>query len=379
MPLLTASCYSLAAINQNSAMDEQKGEIINKFLLERTSLLEIILNAIFIGIGIEFIASSSFNLAFKDNPKKDLNFLVIGLIIILVAFIYFFIRFFGNRVSQKVIKGILFVSNKNNELINCEGYRIAEDLHRFVGGACSEDKAFKKNFDNFFAQKDRDKGFELISQAIEYFLIERLSTHLTDFYNDKRFNKEHIKEFNRNDIPAILLSNRFLELFSKPMNQRSAFYEEEHNNNDSGGTVVYGFGPNGEIYSRFDLVLPKNSKVTRGADNSITIDTGRISLRFKVDCQGFGAVPPSGFMELYLGHNNHRDYMCYEFKIVVDTEFKLGALVTRKGWEYYEWIDSFMRKVEQYASSTEYFKKINWNANLTMFKVLQRTSKLPKS
>lgn len=350
-------------------MQGKQEDVVNRFLFDRTNLLELFLTAIVVGTGINLSTSSITQTDFIHN-QKAITFFVVGIISIVSSIIYFFLKLYGNKTKSKHIDGILFVSYKNKELIDCDGYRLSEDLHRFVRGLTSEDPVSKRIFEDFFNNNNKQKGFELINEAIEYFLIERLSTHLTDFYNSRRFDKNHIKELDRNDIPDILLSNRFLELFSKPMDKRQAFYEDSSNGTKSPGTIVMSYGKGSEIYSRFDLVLPKNSKVTRTSKNAISIDTGRIVLNFKIACHGSGAVPPRGYMELFTGHGHYNEYRCYSIDIDIDINFKVGALITRKGWEYYEWIDTFLHSIEKKADSDLYFKTINWESNYALLKVL---------
>lgn len=349
-------------------MQNRHEEVINRFLFDRTNLLELFITAIVVGTGINLTTSSLMEDDFI-HKRKAVVYLIVGVVLILSSLVYFFLKLYGDKTKSKRIEGILFVSHKNKELIECDGYRISEDLGNFTKGISSEDGVSKIILDNFYQKKETQKGFELINEAIEYFLIERLSTHLTDFYSNKRFDKKNIREFNRNDIPDILLSNRFLETFSKPMNQREAFYKDGIENEKSTGTIVMSYGKNGQIFSRFDLVLPKNSKVTRVSKNCISIDTGRIVLNFKIACYGAGAVPPRGFMELFTGHKHYSEYNCYSIQIDIDINFKIGALITRKGWEYYEWIDSFLQSIESKASSDYYFKNINWKSNYALLKV----------
>ena len=71
------------------------------------------------------------------------------------------------------------------------------------------------------------KGHQLIIEATEYYVLEKLSSHLTDYFNRPHFDEQELHTFARNDIPDVLLSNRFLELFSKPMEDRPLFSTED--------------------------------------------------------------------------------------------------------------------------------------------------------
>lgn len=69
------------------------------------------------------------------------------------------------------------------------------------------------------------RSAELLAEAVEYLVLDKISTHLTDYFNEESFAEQNLKVYRREDVPDILLRNRFLETFSRPTEQRPAFMD----------------------------------------------------------------------------------------------------------------------------------------------------------
>ena len=70
-------------------------------------------------------------------------------------------------------------------------------------------------------------------------------------------------------------------------------------------------------------------------------------------------------MSYYLGIKDWRDIEIFELVISAKVTMKLRALFSRTGWEYYRWVDSFLKKMEEEAAKSPFFNQISWEAVYT--------------
>jgi hypothetical protein len=204
----------------------------------------------------------------------------------------------------------------------------------------------------------------LICEAIEYYVLNELSMHLTGYFNDKKFKKENLKEFERNDVPEVLLRNRFMELFSKPMEERPHFVDQSFEKKAYGETVLAFSG--GALFEKFQLVLPERSIVRRLEENKIQIETARFFIDIVVDFKGINTYVSRSFEEYYLSLGNWQDINAFMIHVDIQVSFKFGRLLSRTGWEYYQWVDSFLEKMDKSLSKDTFFKTIGWNLAVTV-------------
>jgi small GTP-binding protein len=183
-------------------------------------------------------------------------------------------------------------------------------------------------------------------------------------WNDK-FNDKEIHKFERNEIPDILLSNRILELFSKPMEERPMFSEHLTHENPLEEVTIKYYGKNGANYERFDLVLPVNSKVKRINSDQIEIKTNRFKMNIMVDMSGANTLIAEDFEKYYLSIDDFLKVGIYEIHAIVKIKFNLLSIFSIQGWEYYQWIDSFLKRLNECISKDEFIEHINWDSILT--------------
>jgi hypothetical protein len=356
--------------------------VLSEFLSNRGNLIELIIVAIILGIGIEFISSSLYDKITINH--KNLYFFIAGILFCFFSIGYFFSKFFGIKKVNKNIKGFLIIDKENNEIVSIDNYDYARTIERNLKAATSEDKAIKMDWDDssfrYDATKEkRQKKFRIINELTEYYVLETMSTHLTDFFNQNNIDKGQLVELSRNDIPTILLSNQFLELFSKPMEQRAAFKNEKNIENEDKkpvGKIVASFS-NGAIFQHFDFVLPKDSQINKEKDGFIVIKTKRLTLKYKSKFAGAGSVCPIGYQEYYLGIKDHRRYSTYQIDIELEFELKFGALLMRNGWDTYNWVDSLLEKIEKRISKKDYFDRIDWDKAYVIIKSTKERTTVP--
>jgi len=373
-------------------MEQNKNEYLKEILNNKRNLIEIIAAAIIIGLGINFIASSIFE--YLDIYNKNLVFLLIGLFLCLIGFLYYINRFFGKKRFSKTVDGFFILDIKKKRIVNIDNYDFGNNLFRNLKYVFAENKALKKiwknlDFENILS--NNDEFLHITNEASEYYLLEKLSTHLSIHFNNTDFNKNDLVEFERNDIPDVLLSNRFLEQFSKPMNERETFISEEmressnevfritrdekEEEDENIGKVVSSY-VNGAMFNHFDLILPKKSILKRNDDGSISLITKRFTINIKTIVSGINTYIEKEFIENYLNKDYSSDLPAFIVRFEFNIIFNMSSLFYTKSWKYYEWIDSFIEQIEKDVSQDYYFdKKIEWNKTYPIIKMLKKKKK----
>ena len=353
--ITTANTKPETVVYKNNQHETNNMKFIKDFLENRTSVFEIFLVAIMATLGINLITTSLYQINSYQN--KDVVFLWIGIFFLFSAIIYLTYKLLLKTKIKQTYEGFLLIDNKTKLPVDCDCYEYLEELNRNFRAAFSENKALEHIWKSKSDKRtDKDK---LIIEATEYYLIDELSTHLTDYFNTKGLDKKQIIELSRNNIPDILLTNRFLELFSKPMEQRASFIKDLKGDKTH-GRIVMSIGEGGTLYKEFDFVLPKDSKVSR-QNNAIVINTKRFILTIKVIYFGYGNVLPKGFEKYYCGYRTYSETDNTKINVEIDVAFKINTIWSKGGWDYYEWIELFLQKVEENFSEEYFFKKINWN------------------
>ncbi|WP_029652248.1 hypothetical protein [Marinobacter daepoensis] len=351
-----------------------KNNVIEQLSVSRTALMEILIVGFLIGV----CASVTGALAY-EGLKEHSAWLYIGLVSLLVICIFFLSKKFTRSGKAKIsVEGFIIHLKEENQIQRVPRYQFSEEISRFLGSAFNENEALKRQWDkepllHIFSQKkgeSSEASLKLIREASEYYIIETLSTHLTDYFNQENYDNSELKELSREDVPTILLNNRFMELFSAPMENRSVFDSEDHVG-VAGGEVVMSMGPNGAFYSRFDLVLPKGAKVTR-ENGAIVIDTSKFKLSISIRFNGTGYNTPINFEKYYLGLESFKKYRVFGVEFRAEVEFKLFSSLRKSNWDYHAWLDSYFETIERELSGEYYFRKINWETVTTMIQCGQK-------
>jgi len=360
-------------------MNDTSPRMITQLLGNRKMFLELIIAAIVLALSVNIIAGAVLQL----NWINPLWAFALASTLTLVCTLYFIGRLLWTSTHKHEFQGFIICSKKNNELIDVPRYDYANELHSFMTAAFAENAAIKNlwskdplagtlHFDPKTGDASHAKGkaHQLIVEATEYYVLDKLSVHLTDYFNRPGFDEKELHTFARNDIPDVLLSNRFLELFSKPMEDRPLFSAED-NTGPGGVEVVMATGEQGAFFSRFELTLPKGAYVWRNRDNEIVIHTGRFTLTVAVDFEGCGAIVPREYQRHILGIDP-MEYSHYEVRVAFEVSFKFAALFLPGGWDYYRWVESFMQSFEAEFSRERHFSTIGWESALTLIEYHER-------
>lgn len=368
-------------------MEEKSNGFIAELLASRASTIEAIFIAILLSLSINLISSG---IPEKYNLSTNLV-LLIGLLLGFVAIIYLLVRFLRNKNKTIKYNGFLVHERQENYVLSVPRYQYGEFLARILKSAFNENKAFKRLWDNEPLDNCIEeengaltfrylKSHKLIVEATEYFILSKLSAHISDYFRSNMISENELDKFSRKDIPDVLLSNRFLELFSRPMDQRAVFINDEFfgDKNESGaGKTVFAIGKGGAMYDQFKLVLPKKSKVRRLDNNIIELITNRFSMKMAIYFSGAEGVLPFEYHKFMLDfHDSQLPTRTYEIIVRIDIKFKPISFLTLRGWNFYYWAESFIDYFEEIFDLRKHLEIINWEASLTILNFLTDRNEL---
>ncbi|HIF9248988.1 TPA: hypothetical protein ACX6RB_000041 [Photobacterium damselae] len=348
--------------------------VIEKVSVTRSELIEILIVGFLIGV----CASITGSIVYESLHIHPF-WLYFGLFILLSLCIWLLSKKFTRSGKASIsIDGFVTYMIENNSIQSINRYDFSESMAQHLSAAFSENNALKRQWDkqpllNIHSQDKNissEAACKLVKEAAEYYAIEALSMHLSNYFNQKQYDKSELIEFSREDVPSILLSNRFMELFSTPMENR-AIFENDFPEEKSEGVIVMSFGKNGAFYSKFDLVLPKGAKVTR-ENGSIVIDTSNFKLKMGIEFGGFGYNTPRGFEKYYLGVNHIRETRNFQITFNAEVEFKMLAALQRSKWDYHAWLDGYFENMERNMCGDKFFEEINWRTVSTMIECGQK-------
>ncbi|WP_156398743.1 hypothetical protein [Methylobacterium sp. Leaf469] len=350
----------------------------------RRNVSETILISIVIAVGVNLLTSA-------DISTYRGAFLVIFSVSAIVYGIFVIAKRAVPRVNKIYkILGTLIISDKTDKIVIIPRYRFTSDLADSMEGLFLENGAYKALWNRseiidvntyetqaeFNSLPARNK---FIIEAIEYYALSSLSSHLSGYFESttakQSISSEKIVNLSRSDIPTVLLTNRFLELFTRPMEEREAFQERNTENKvmvqitkvshgTEDGTIVSARSSDGAIFEHFELILPKNTFITRNLNNSIDIKNKKFLINIRSVFEGWHTVTGGHFDKLYLGED-FREIKCYQCSLEISVKFPFFTLMRSSGWEYLYWIESWIKKVDDDVNFQKFQERIGWEQSLT--------------
>ncbi len=358
--------------------------IIERVALLRSNLIELVVVAVLVGFGVGLAASSVCSLM----HGVEILGTILGASIGVGALSYLFPKVLTPEPQVLSVEGFLYLveTKKTVQVRPVHRYELSEKISDYLHAAFSENPALLRAWINSPVRcvageavaPESLTGNSLLNQAIEYFFLDCLSLHLEDYFQEQGLAGE-CQRFAREHIPDVLLRNRFLEMFSRPMEEREQFSDHpaEDGVSDSNGTVVCAVGEGGALFDKFELVLPTGSKVSRSEEGTLRIETAAFSLEFSPGMEGFSTVLPPSFEELYMGE---RDlvHAAYFVRSQMTISVKRRALFSRTAWQYYRWLDSFVNQYHARADVNEFLKAIAWESAVTVNRISLRAARSSK-
>jgi len=343
--------------------------LIDQLQAERASIVELIAIAIVIALAVNLLANVIF-----QSLSQHWRILASGGFLT-VAVIYLGVRRFGHLQTEFQSEGFLLYDAAKKAFIPVEDYELSREVCRFQKAAFAENKAYRQQWEqdpleNIHCDgtgRARDPAAaKLLRELLDYIVLSALSTHLTDYFGHDKFDTTRLKKYERSDIPETLLRNRYLELFSKPMEDRAVFGPGK----DSPKGVIYSaYGTGGTIYERFELILPTESTVTGGAGAGVVIRTPLIEVSITPRFDGFCTVLPFDFVKHYVGVASPFDITEFLIRLEVRLRIRFRGIFSWRTWGYHRWAESFFEELRRIFDSDEFLNRINWDFLQGMLRV----------
>lgn len=334
----------------------------------------IILTSVMISTGISLVILGIGNIIGDAGNKV---YICVGILLTIIPLVILLAINFKKSNRKYLINATVAYDAQKKELIEIEGYTFVEDLCKYMHAAIEEDDNIKAMWKkdnlgvNGILENSIDKqqyanvsrSAAVLNQLIEYLLLKKLGHVTSAYFNKPEFNKKKINLIERSDVNDFVANNLFINLFSKPTYERTAF-----DNEAIGDNVVFCYGNNYAIYDKFELFLPHKCKIKR-KNNSVIIKHPFFSLTIIPAFTGFGEVLPRGFIQRYmrckLGIRSYKVWLGIELK------FTWKAMFMNKA-EYYGWIDEYMEELNQYASFPQFKKSIQWDVTNAILSCLEK-------
>lgn len=384
----------------------EKFHTISEALDKRNEFFQIVAIAAILALGINLLAYSLSELLGVSHTTP----LVVGGVLTFVVILYLLILRFRARGAINIFDGLVLIDRETNEIIPIPQYGLSEQLSVALKAAFVENEALHETWrnqplvakgptlDNGPAGKNKasnqadqtghhqnrpslsgyiaiikapametiaeSKSARILREALEFLLLEQLSMHLSAYFEVELGLDEETVEYTRNDVPDLLLQNRILSLLSTPIEDRAIFSKCKIPAPPPEGEIVDIYGPDGAVYKRFQLILPKGTKVSRPSEGILKLENDRVSLELVANYDGSLANTPNDFEILYLARS-HRSVYALKIDVELRTSIKIRALLRPSGWKYHQWIDSFSQRLEQFSSFSHFLERIGWETAYT--------------
>lgn len=274
--------------------------IFADLLSERKNILDLVIITVVASIGVNLVAEGLIALFMSHFQIV----IIIGITLCISSILYFLAVLLNKRTKIRSYLGFFIIDYKKKEVIPINRYSFAMKLSDNISAATRESPDIKNLWEKSFAVPSEETESErwgmvssetpnkiLIREATEYFVHRLLSLHLSAYFSKPGFKDVDLEKIKRKHIPAILMQNRFLELFSRPVEERAAFADDPGPRD-----MVFGYSASGALFEEFELVLPKKSAVSRHDENTIKIETRVFTLKISVMYSALReSVLPMGF------------------------------------------------------------------------------------
>lgn len=337
----------------------------------RKNIASYIFSSLLVSVGASFFVTG---LSLVRYEYLWLIFTTIGIAFILMFIIYILFLIFKTSSFVYKIDGVIITKDCFKQIVDIPLYSCSYSFKTMLGCACNEnssinDIATKGNLNCFFINnkivQDDLSSCELFKELVEYYLLNCLNICTEDHFN--LYPSKELVKISRDNLPENLKKNKFLSLFSEPMDNRESF----KNLSNQPGTIIECIS-NGAMYSEFSVALPKHTKISKTKDNIVCIKNKYFKLEFFIDFHGCSPVISFNFIENILKLDPLK---LTNRKFTINFRVKYSRFVLNKRNFYLaEWIDHYVEYIKENVSIDDYFKNINWDS----IEIMQLSSKTHK-
>lgn len=349
-------------------------KIISNIRRNKIEVAELLMLAVALSTGVNLLSTYL-------GEVFDKNFiLILACLIIVFSAIYIIILKLPARTMTLKSSAILSVNPKTNELLKIEGYVYNNAFRNVLNSIHRENKLFKEQWSKdpigrFHNGKDvSEDDFEdsrarrLIKEITEYIYLDKLSTHLSGYFEEGLYDKKQLTRLTRDDVAEVIMSNRIIDLLTKNLDDRiktrkKDFVLEITRQTDDEPPEVVEKTVNGIIYSKFELMLPVGSKISRNKMGGITISNKNMSLDFEINAEGFNAFVEPLFERSYMNSElafEVSGITHHKVEVITRLRVKPRLVAFGRKSEYHQWAEQFMNSIDEKLSFAKFQRKIQW-------------------
>ena len=326
-----------------------KSFFITRLLHQQINVVRDFFTLFLLVIGINLLIHGVDGFLCIAGFRTELLYLIVGIIILLVYIIYYFINRLKSEVYNESIESPVFVIDK--KIISVKGYKSSEDMVTYMNYASVE----SKNIDDVSKIKDfsnwKNSFEKIVHELVEYILLLYM-----DYSNNENYCSTSMKlvEIDRNSLTDFVANNRFFSLFTEPTENRSAF-----NNKRIGKHTVSAIS-NGACYEKLTIKLPEKCILSR-MKNGIKLDSNMFLLEINYDFdERLCCKVLSGYFGKY--YMKRSDYCITPSTLSINIKFnpKFKSLFIKK-LEWYTWVEVYINRVIDAFSFDRFSNSINWN------------------
>ncbi|MGW2226605.1 hypothetical protein [Streptomyces formicae] len=339
---------------------EREGKLLERLQEAKWGVVEIVVLATVLAFSIGVFSS----LAMEWLSNRSVA--IASVACTLLCLVYIALRHTRDRKLNANIESTFIVDDDHN-MITIPEYDASEAVARYFEGAFAENSALRRQWEREPLESMREMvdgrmqirnvaSAKLIREVYEYAILEDLTTHLSDYFNGFAGRDEDLHTYERNDLPDVLLANRFLELFSRDMADRDAFGPDD--GPPDGGRVVMQTGPGG-YFHHFELTLPTGSTLRREGNSTLVISGPAFQMKISVQFRGTASRIPFGHVRHYVGADPFAVH-AYQVRINVQVLVRRSFIFGGRRWNNHLWVDSLVDSLVERFSLERHLTRINW-------------------
>lgn len=329
--------------------------------LWRQQLRDILLIAILLGAGVGLLTASISEALEGEIALKT----AMGSALIIAGLLLSFGRQRKRGSDVLRLRGALAFEVRDEKVhpVHIYDYHFNKEFCSNLTGFLAENAAYKKKFLSVFAgngyslEQRNSPSYEFFRETIisvvEFILLDELDLHLNAYFVNNEIDTSTIRKIGREDLPLSVLSNKVIDTLTKHYSEREAFTESDFN--EEVGELYYATGKDGAVYNRLSVELPPESTIDRAENGALVIKNRHFELSLLVKFDGSHAYVNSDLIEGAADEG----FCPYSFNVALTATASPPLFRRRKANEIYEWLDSYIDRVEGLVSINTLETRLN--------------------
>jgi hypothetical protein len=367
--------------------DRTADRFVTQIMLDREELVDTILAAAVVALGIALIAT----FLFDALPRVASG--AIGLICTAGPLIWIARRRLRRGRRSWEIAGFVLYDQTVSDILSVEGYEFATSVRDELRAAFFErPDLFLRWLDDPLEASSgiRSDGrpndrvavsasMRLLAEVSEYIALDLFVTHVQDFFNQRQTYGKHVRSFSRKDIDPTLFSNRLLDLFTSDSDERPALRGYKIGDAD---VFAEGVGLESLVgpisYRKLEFTLPTRSRLVRRSADTIVVDHPSLSISLRISV-GSRHVVPLAFLKQYIGLSREEalGFPAWRVAFLLETVPTWRGLLSPQGWRLHMWAESLLDRLATALDADRFFTAHGWSTAETILRAVDQHDQSP--